>query len=268
MNQDEKHWRNCFGHAGDDLPLPQSPGTLDELMDKILNSPSNPESYWRGQSNMLWVPYPTLFRRMRNGGFSDAQINESVIQMEERAILSKAVEANILENNADDGKIIELMAKLQHYGGPTRLLDVTSNPEIALFFASNGNVDRMGVIYQYRINQETTVDLNKQDYLWDGVLSSCEAGRPILVKPKPYDRRIEVQQGAFVLSRLSGSLADPNLYTNQTYDSEVAQYFISPDLKRQAKERLKAKGIDTIRLFPSIEKFSSYCASCPPFFRF
>jgi len=47
---------------------------------------------------------------------------------------------------------LEKMTYMQHYGCPTRLLDITSNPLVALYFACLGNADKDGIVYIFSIN--------------------------------------------------------------------------------------------------------------------
>lgn len=42
---------------------------------------------------------------------------------------------------------IDILSKMQHYGVPTRLLDITTNPLVALFFACNSETEEDGVVY-------------------------------------------------------------------------------------------------------------------------
>ena len=46
---------------------------------------------------------------------------------------------------------LEQLVKMQHYDWPTRLLDITSNPLVALFFACNENGDKEGCVYVFRV---------------------------------------------------------------------------------------------------------------------
>lgn len=84
----------------------------------------------------------------------------------------------------------ELLAIAQHHGLPTRLLDWTLNPLIALFFASNGawNVD--GAVYSVKIDlwidNETEAKQNPFD------LQEIRAFMPAHVAP-----RIKSQSGIF-----------------------------------------------------------------------
>jgi hypothetical protein len=69
--------------------------------------------FFRGQANSDWDVVPGIFRQ--NYLSSEAQMLNS-------AFLRNPSEFKLLDTD------FEKLAKLQHYGLPTRLLDVTNNP--------------------------------------------------------------------------------------------------------------------------------------------
>ena len=251
---------NCFGNPLAESASVETPACLDKLL-QFLNDRCEPYCVWRGQASYLWAPYPTLIRRLRQYGLTDSQINEAVLRQAECKIVEEARTQQLIGNN---NGILEFMGKLQHYGGSTRLLDMTHNPLIAAFFASNSLEGETGVIFCYRINPNNVIRIGDDGVTWEDILKLKEPGRPVLVEPQVWDRRIEVQRAAFVALSLQGKLSDPNFYTNATYDSEVQLILISPVLKKALREYLEGLGIVEESLFPSIEMFAKRHAMASP----
>lgn len=90
-------------------------------------------SLYRGQANYNWQLTPNVYR---NGQFK----YESVYVKE-----LERIRPSEFTNCDNFGKLV----KMQHYGLPTRLLDVTLNPLVALYFACNNHFEQDGAFYYF-----------------------------------------------------------------------------------------------------------------------
>lgn len=89
-------------------------------------------TFFRGQANANWKLSPSLYRR---GLFK----SENVLLTEIKHICP----SQIPENRFD------ALVKMQHFGMPTRLLDTTTNPLVALYFACENQAEKEnnGAVY-------------------------------------------------------------------------------------------------------------------------
>jgi hypothetical protein len=94
---------------------------------------------------------------------------------------------------------LQRSAVLQHHGTATRLLDVTTDPMIALWFAcaDEAHFNKQGVLFAIEVSTALHLDWEEERPLAD-IVDALGDEQLAVYWPRPVDVRIQVQRGAFV----------------------------------------------------------------------
>lgn len=107
---------NCISISS----LSEYTDAITSIRNSIIEDGKSETLFFRGQSNKSWDIRPSIFR---NGLIS---VEHKIIQ---------TATARVPQEFRECSSAFEELTKLQHYGLPTRLLDITMNPLVALYFA-------------------------------------------------------------------------------------------------------------------------------------
>lgn len=120
----------------------QSVQSVKEYLDQIQKQRMGSNIFYRGQCGNKHRPLPYVFRK----GFMDKEdylYHELILRCPEtfRGLSH-----------------LDILVMMQHYGLPTRLLDVSSNPLVALYFAckdySHSHDGEPGMVYVYMVKDD------------------------------------------------------------------------------------------------------------------
>ena len=106
------------------------------------------EFFYRGQSSINYSLLPSIHRN----GFEkhESQMNDQLISTSNQDFL------NIHRH-------VDVLRKMQHYGMPTRLIDITSNPLIGLYFAVSGSPHLDGEFIMFDLHEHNEIKTNNSD---------------------------------------------------------------------------------------------------------
>ncbi|TYO99742.1 FRG domain-containing protein [Geothermobacter ehrlichii] len=102
---------------------------------------------WRGNVDARWPLHSSLYRRLywTRGALPD----ERELYKKEGDILKDVHRWGLhVSTNVGRLSVLNQLAALQHYGAPTRMIDVTFNPWIAAWFAVEKKWDNGGEVYE------------------------------------------------------------------------------------------------------------------------
>lgn len=153
----------------------------------------------------------------------------------------KAIE--LCENPPEDDW--HWLALAQHHGFATRLLDWSSNPLVAAFFACNENFDNHGAIYAYLGSTNILPQSFKQSNPW-------EIKEPTIFNPFIKNRRVHSQGASFTITSQTDTCFSKQIRENERVDKII----IDKSYKKELMFELNFYGVNWGTLYPDLDGHS------------
>ena len=222
--------------------------------------------FFRGHSNYKYEPIPSIYR--------DNSIKNENHIFHEAIRKSPSV-------FTEDMSTFDKLVKMQHYELPTRLLDITTNPLVALFFACSGNENTDGAVMVFPMSNDQikyfdsdavcilsnlakrSVDFSftkDKSYLvydiqqdrpnFKGKYLEQQAVKNVFcVMPKLNNERIIRQQGAFFIFGMGKTKDKPAKFKDKPLIIKI-----KAECKKDILKELQVLGINEAELFPETDK--------------
>jgi hypothetical protein len=173
---------------------------------------------WRGVTDANWALHSSLFRAYRSK-MGHLPPDEVTLREFEDELIEEAIEWG-LDWHVLSGRLtsLELLASLQHYGIPTRFLDFTFNPVIALWFAVETDDVSEGRLFAVDISLRFVAhdDAIASEPWWHAIPPATNTEwttESWAWRPPPIEPRIVRQEGCFLMGGVPSTQPARPLHT-------------------------------------------------------
>lgn len=228
------------------------PRSFDDLFKAITTGNTEESDFitrmWRGQGDVNWPVHSSAYRRMKyryQGAMENYETN----------LLNHATHRGYRFVDGRELSDMELLARLQHHGAATRLLDTSRNALVGLWFCCVSEPEKTGSLIGIHTDHLGGYEGEPEFRPYKEVMAGLEGmNYPMTWEPPSITGRIAAQHSQFIFSELMndkwGSVALPK------QDGATHIYAITPDLKAACLTILQEVfDIRHLSLFPDLDGF-------------
>lgn len=222
---------------------------FNELLEqtKVITKDDDLLLLYRGQKDANWDLLPKIARKELNFIGPNFIKKEKEILSEFKRLSKPYVSTDLFANNWD------FLALAQHHGLPTRLLDWTTNPLVALFFAFQEKDDNLKT-------RKVWLLIIEKDELADCIKTTpFSNSKTVAFKPNHITQRLISQNGWFTVHKFNNvSKSFVKLNKNKVYKDQIFEFIINNNARDEILTRLDTLGINEFTLFPGLDGLSKY----------
>ena len=229
-----------------------------ELVERLnLNEQGDAGWYIRGQSNKSWPLQPSLLRQL---GKVTVERALGIEFGATRRFMSQ-YHLHLSTDGVDKARwgAIGWWMVMQHYSCPTRLLDWTLSPYVALYFAVEQSPEHDGAVWFFPSSALETITVNRYGKLRPRSEEQLETHDVLAVYPieaTQHSRRSASQQAVFTIcTHLLANHGDviSEVFAGQENRYPLNKVIIPAGLKDEFLSKLRTMNITPSSLFPGLD---------------